>query len=81
MLEAIDYFTARMAEGYTLNNDLVFAFVNGEEFGLYGSKAFMGLDGEPAFAGFDDITERIRFGVNLESRGTSGTVIITRDLV
>ena len=33
MLEAIDYFTARMAEGYTLNNDLVFAFVNGEEFG------------------------------------------------
>ena len=76
MLEAIDYFTARMAEGYTLNNDLVFAFVNGEEFGLYGSKAFMGLDGEPAFAGFDNITERIRFGVNLESRGTSGTVIM-----
>ena len=36
----------------------------------------MGLDGEPAFAGFDNITERIRFGVNLESRGTSGTVIM-----
>lgn len=76
MLEAVDYFTERRAEGYTFNNDLVFAFVNGEEFGLYGSKAFMGLDGEPAFAGFDDITERIRFGVNLESRGTSGTVIM-----
>ena len=76
MLEAIDYFTERMAEGYTLNNDLVFCFVNGEEFGLYGSKAFMGLDGEAPFAGFNDITERIRFGVNLESRGTSGTVIM-----
>ncbi len=75
MLEAVGYFTERMAEGYTLNNDLVFAFVNGEEFGLYGSRAFMGLDGEP-FAGFDNITERIRFGVNLESRGTSGTVIM-----
>lgn len=76
MLEAIDYFTERMAEGYTLNNDLVFAFVNGEEFGLYGSEAFMGLAGEAPFAGFENITERIRFGVNLESRGTSGTVIM-----
>ena len=76
MLEAIHYFTAQMQAGYTLNNDLVFCFVNGEEFGLYGSRAFMGLDGEPPFAGFNNITERIRFGVNLESRGTSGTVIM-----
>ena len=71
MLEAIRSYTSRMAEGFTLSNDLVFCFVNGEEFGMYGSEAFM-----EAFTGFDNVVERIRFGANLESRGTSGTLIM-----
>ena len=71
MLEAIRYYTGQMAEGFTISNDLVFCFVNGEEFGLYGSEAFM-----EEFTGFDNVVERIRFGTNLESRGTSGTLIM-----
>lgn len=71
MLEAIRFYTRRMAEGYTLSNDLVFCFVNGEEFGMYGSEAFM-----EEFSGFDRVVKRIRFGVNLESRGTGGTLIM-----
>ena len=71
MLEAIRYYTEKMAEGYTLKNDLVFCFVNGEEYNLYGSRAFMN-----EFTGFDNILDRIKFGVNLESRGTSGTEIM-----
>ncbi|MBQ9151648.1 MAG: M28 family peptidase [Clostridia bacterium] len=71
MLEAIRYYTDRMAEGYTLNNDLVFCFVNGEEYNLFGSRAFMN-----EFEGFDNIVDRIKFGTNLESRGTSGTLIM-----
>ncbi len=49
----------------------MFCFVNGEEFGLYGSEAFM-----EEFTGFDRVVERIRFGTNLESRGTGGTLIM-----
>lgn len=71
MLEAIRCYTAKMAGGYTISNDLVFCFVNGEEFGLYGSDAFM-----EEFTGFDDVVQRIRFGTNLESRGTGGTLIM-----
>ncbi len=71
MLEAIRYYTDQIKNGYVLSNDLVFCFVNGEEYGLYGSKAFMG-----EFDGFDNIVDRIKFGVNLESRGTSGTLIM-----
>lgn len=71
MLEAIRYYTDKIAGGQILTNDLVFCFVNGEEFGLYGSEAFM-----EEFTGFDHVVERIRFGVNLESRGTSGTLIM-----
>lgn len=71
MLEAIRYYTQKMAQGYTISNDLVFCFVNGEEFGLYGSEAFM-----EEFVGFDHVVERIRFGTNLESRGTAGTLIM-----
>ena len=71
MLEAIRYYTQQMEEGYTISNDLVFCFVNAEEFGMLGSDKFM-----REFAGFDDVLSRIRFGVNLESRGTSGTLIM-----
>lgn len=71
MLEAIRYYLDKMENGYTLENDLLFAFVNGEEYGLYGSKA---LKGE--FKGFDDVTKRVKFVTNLESRGTSGTLIM-----
>lgn len=71
MLEAIDYYLNKMKNGYTLTNDLVFCFVNGEEFNLYGSYAFMN-----EFVGFDDVVKRIRFGTNLESRGTDGTLIM-----
>lgn len=71
MLEAIRYYLEKMENGYTLKNDLVFCFVNGEEYNLYGSRAFIN-----EFVGFDDIVSRIRFGTNLESRGTSGTLIM-----
>ena len=71
MLEAINYTLAQMENGYTISNDLVFCFVNAEEFGLYGSDAFM-----REFVGFDNLLDRINFGINLESRGTSGTLIM-----
>lgn len=71
MLEAIHYYLDKMANGYMLTNDLVFCFVNGEEYGLYGSHAFMN-----EFNGFNNIVDRIQFGINLESRGTSGTLIM-----
>ena len=71
MLEAIRYYLDRMDQGFTMNNDLVFCFVNGEEYGLYGSAAFVN-----EFQGFGNVVDRIRFGTNLESRGTSGTLIM-----
>lgn len=71
MMEAINYYIDKINNGYTLNNDLVFCFVNGEEYGLYGSEAFM-----KEFDGFNNIVNRIKFGTNLESRGTSGTLIM-----
>ena len=71
MLEAIRYYLYKMENGYKINNDLVFCFVNGEEFNLFGSRAFMN-----EFKGFDNIVERIKFGTNLESRGTNGTLIM-----
>ncbi|MBQ7378118.1 MAG: M28 family peptidase [Clostridia bacterium] len=71
MLEAIRYYLDKMENGYTLTHDLVFCFVNGEEYELYGSRAFMN-----EFKGFDNVVERIRFGTNLESRGTQGTLIM-----
>lgn len=71
MLEAIRYYTEKMNSGYTMKNDLVFCFVNGEEYNLFGSRAFMN-----EFEGFDNILGRIKFGTNLESRGTSGTLIM-----
>lgn len=71
MLEAIRYYLDKMEDGYTISNDLVFCFVNGEEYNLFGSRAFMN-----EFTGFDNIVDRINFGTNLESRGTSGTLIM-----
>ena len=71
MLEAMRYYLDKMQNGYTISNDLVFCFVNGEEYNLFGSRAFMN-----EFKGFDNVVERINFGTNLESRGTDGTVIM-----
>lgn len=71
MLEAIRYYLDKMEQGYTLKNDLVFCFVNGEEYNLFGSRAFVN-----EFEGFDSVLDRIRFVTNLESRGTSGTLIM-----
>ncbi len=71
MLEAIRYYLEKMENGYTITNDLVFCFANGEEYGLLGSKAFMN-----EFTGFDNLLERINFAINLEARGTSGTQIM-----
>ncbi len=71
MLEAARYYLDRMANGYTMENDLVFAFVNGEEYGRYGSMAFIA-----EFTGFENVIDRIKFVTNLESRGTSGTLIM-----
>ena len=83
MLEAIRYYLGKMENGYTIENDLLFCFVNGEEVGLFGSEA---LRGETAFEGpgphdyefkgFDDVLNRVKFVTNLESRGTSGTLIM-----
>lgn len=71
MLEAIRYYLDKMEAGYTISNDLVFCFVNGEEYNLFGSRAFMN-----EFVGFNNIVERIKFATNLESRGTGGTLIM-----
>ena len=71
MLEAIRYYLDKIENGYTLSNDLLFAFVNGEEFGMYGSEAM-----SAEFVGFDSVIQRTKFVVNLESRGTSGTLIM-----
>ena len=71
MLESIRYYLDKMENGYTISNDMVFCFVNAEEYGLCGSQAFM-----EEFTGFEHLTERIRFGINLEARGTDGTQIM-----
>lgn len=71
MLEAIRYYLDRMENGYTITNDLVFCFVNGEEYGLLGSEAFMN-----EFNGFDNLVKRINFAINFEARGTAGTQIM-----
>lgn len=71
MLEAIRYYLDRMNNGYTIKNDLVFCFVNGEEYGLLGSEAFIN-----EFNGFDNLVKRINFAINLEARGTAGTQIM-----
>lgn len=71
MLEAYRYYLEKLQNGFEITNDLVFCFVNGEEYNLFGSRAFMN-----EFKGFDNIVDRIKFGVNLESRGTDGTLIM-----
>lgn len=71
MLEAIRYYMDQIQAGYTLNNDLVFSFVNGEEYGLYGSTAL-----KNEFKSFQNVVSRVKFVTNLESRGTSGTLIM-----
>jgi competence protein ComGC len=71
MLEAIRYYLDRMENGYTIENDLLFCFVNGEEFGLYGSEALA-----KEFTGFNNVLDRVKFVTNLESRGTAGTLIM-----
>ena len=71
MLEAIRYYLGEMKNGKTLSNDLLFCFVNGEEYNLYGSKALAA-----EFTGFNDVLKRVKFLTNLESRGTSGTLIM-----
>ena len=71
MLEAIRYYLNEMENGGTLSNDLLFCFVNGEEYNLYGSKALAA-----EFTGFNDVLNRVKFLANLESRGTNGTLIM-----
>lgn len=81
MLEAIRYYLDKLKNGYQINNDIIFVFTDGEEYGLLGASAFMGSYGDsenenPPFDGFNNLVERIKFAVNLESRGTSGTLIM-----
>ena len=71
MLEAIRYYMDKIENGYTLENDLLFCFVNGEEYSLYGSEAL-----KAQFKGFNDVLTRTKFVTNLESRGTNGTLIM-----
>lgn len=71
MLEAIRFYQESMADGTEITNDLIFCFVNGEEFALYGSEAFMA-----EFNAFDNVRDRIKFAINLEARGTAGTQIM-----
>lgn len=71
MLEAIRYYLNIMNNGYIISNDLVFCFTNGEEEGRQGSKAFI-----KDFDRFGDITKRIKFAINIDAGGTSGTQIM-----
>ncbi len=71
MLEAIRYYSEQIENGAKTNNDLIFCFVNGEEYDLLGSRAFMN-----EFKGFNNVTSRIDFAVNFESRGTNGTLVM-----
>lgn len=71
LLESVRYYKEALANGLSIANDLVFAFVDGEEFGLYGSEEYA-----KNFAGFDGVVSRTEFAVNLESRGASGTLIM-----
>lgn len=71
MLEAIRFYLETMENGTEITNDLIFCFINGEEFALYGSEAFM-----KEFNGFNNLRDRIKFGINLEARGTAGTQIM-----
>lgn len=71
MLEAIRYYLDKIDNGFVLNNDLAFVFTNGEEHGLLGATQFINK-----FNKFNNLIDRIKFGVNLESRGTSGTLIM-----
>ncbi len=52
-------------------NDIVFLFTDGEEAGLLGADIF-----EESFTGYDNLVDRTKFCVNLESRGTSGSYIM-----
>lgn len=71
MLETINYYFQAIKNDLKIDNDLIFVFVDGEEFGLYGSQYFVS-----DFKGFNNVATRIKFAVNLESRGTSGTLIM-----
>ena len=72
MLEAIRYYKDLIDnKGYQLTNDLVFAIVDCEEYALGGSEIFM-----KRFDKFDNVVDRVKLAVNLESRGTSGTLIL-----
>jgi hypothetical protein len=71
MLEAIRYYYELLNKGQTIKNDLIFAFVDGEEYGLLGSEIFI-----KDFKGLNNLVNRIKYAINLESRGTSGTLIM-----
>ena len=72
LLEAANHFKGLVESGeLVINNDLVFALFDGEEYGLLGSHEFV-----DNFNGFNNLLNRCKFAINLESRGTSGTLIM-----
>jgi len=71
-LEAAREYAQKTSNGeYILNYDLVFAIVDGEEFGLIGSELFFN-----DYTGYDNVVDRIKLAINLESRGSSETLIL-----
>lgn len=72
MLEAIRYYKIKLdTNEIVINNDLVFVFTDGEEYGCLGSAKYV-----KDFTGFDNLVQRTKLGINLESRGSSGTAVM-----
>ncbi len=72
MLEAIRYYKIKLTKNEVVtNNDLVFVFTDGEEYGCLGSAKYVN-----DFTGFNNLVQRTKLGINLESRGSSGTAIM-----
>lgn len=72
MLEAIRYYKIRLSSNeLVMNNDLVFVFTDGEEYGCLGSEKYVS-----DFTGFNNLVQRTKLGINLESRGSNGTAIM-----
>ncbi len=59
-----------MTQKASYENNILFVFTDGEEFGLYGAKMAKG------FTGIDGAMQNVGFVANFESRGTAGTSIM-----
>ena len=58
-------------ESKEFENDLLFVFTDAEEEGMYGAYAFANQ-----FKGFDDVYSRVGLGLNFDSLGNGGTLVM-----